>query len=411
VIPGPADVVVVGAGAAGLLAAAFAAGEGRRVVLLERTRDGGRKILISGGGRCNILPSEVDPRWFVTDSSPHSLRNILRGWPLQAQRRFFEEELRLALALEEESGKLFPASNRARDVRDRLLEHARARGAEVRFGSALTGLAATDGGWQLDLEGGASLQSRLVVVATGGLSVPTTGSDGTGLRLAERLGHVMHPTYPALTPLTTTAARWTALSGVSLDARLTAPPDTPDYNRRQGFLFTHRGFSGPAVLNISHVFTRPRDGEPPAMLASWGDRDRGDWERDLNEGGRVHLATVVRRYLPERLTLALLDQAGVPAERPLAQLRREEREAVLGALTALPLPVTGHEGYRKAEVTGGGVALSEVDPVTLESRRAPGLFLCGEMLDAFGPIGGYNFLWAWATGRAAGLGARRRLTI
>jgi predicted Rossmann fold flavoprotein len=220
----------------------------------------------------------------------------------------------------------------------------------------------------------------------------------------------VHPTYPALTPLTTTTAKWTALSGVSLNAQLTAPPETPEYHRRQGFLFTHRGFSGPAVLNISHVFTRPRDGEPPAMLASWGDRDRGDWERDLHEGGRVHLATVIRRHLPERLTLALLEQAGAAAERPLAQLRREEREAVLGALTALPLPVTGHEGYRKAEVTGGGVALSEVDPVTLESRRAPGLFLCGEMLDAFGPIGGYNFLWAWATGRAAGLGTRRRLT-
>lgn len=404
------DVAVVGAGAAGLLAAAFAAGEGRHVVLLERTRDGGRKILISGGGRCNILPSEADPKWFVTDSSAHSLRNILRGWPLEAQRRFFEDELRLPLALEEESGKLFPASNRARDVRDRLLEHARARGADVRFGSTLTGLSPTSSGWQLDLEGGASLQARQVVVATGGLSVPTTGSDGTGLRLAERLGHVMHPTYPALTPLTTTEARWTALSGVSLDARLTAPPETPGYNRPQGFLFTHRGFSGPAVLNISHVFTRPREGDPPAILASWGGRDRAEWEREFNEGGRVQLATVIRRHLPERLTLALLEQAGIPAERPLAQLRREEREAVLGALTELPLPVTGHEGYRKAEVTGGGVALSEVDPVTMESRRNPGLFLCGEMLDAFGPIGGYNFLWAWATGRAAGLGARRRLT-
>ena len=123
----------------------------------------------------------------------------------------------------------------------------------------------------------------------------------------------------------------------------------------------------------------------------------------------MQLGTVIRRHLPERLSLALLDQAGVPAERTLAQLRREERDAVLGALTALPLPVTGHEGYRKAEVTGGGVALSEVDPVTMESRRTPGLFFCGEILDAFGPIGGYNFLWAWATGRAAGLGARRRL--
>ena len=265
------DVVVVGAGAAGLLAAAFAAGEGRRVVLLERTRDGGRKILISGGGRCNILPSEVEPEWFVTDSSPHSLRNILRGWPLQAQRRFFEEELRLPLALEEESGKLFPASNRARDVRDRLLEHARARGAEVRFGSALTGLAATGRGvaarprgWRVT-PGASRWWWR---PAGSACRPPAATARDSGWR--SDWGIVMHPTYPALTPLTTTAARWTALSGVSLDAQLTAPPETPDYNRRQGLLFTHRGFSGPAVLNISHVFTRPRDGEPPAMLAQLG---------------------------------------------------------------------------------------------------------------------------------------------
>jgi len=406
----PLDVVVIGAGAAGLLAAAFAAGEGRRVVLLERTRDGGRKILISGGGRCNILPSEVEPEWFVTDSSPNSLRNILRGWPLPAQRRFFEHELGLPLALEEGSGKLFPASNRARDVRDRLVDHARARGAEVRFHALLADLRATPGGWRVHLEGGESLESRTVVVATGGLSVPATGSDGAGLRMVERLGHRVHPTYPALTPLTTGVTRWTSLSGVSLEAHLTAPPETPRYNRRQGLLFTHRGFSGPAVLNMSHVFTRPRTGAPPAILSQWCGLAGGDWEREFNEGGRVHLATVVRRHLPERLALALLEEAGVPADRPLAQLKRGEREAVLTALTALPLPVSGHEGYRKAEVTGGGVALSEVDPSTMESRRAPGLFLCGEILDAFGPIGGYNFLWAWATGRAAGLGVRRRLT-
>jgi predicted Rossmann fold flavoprotein len=403
------DVVVVGAGAAGLLAAAFAAGEGRRVVLLERTRDGGRKILISGGGRCNILPSEVEADWFVTDSSPHSLRNILRGWELPAQRRFFEDTLGLPLVLEAESGKLFPASNRARDVRDRLLDHAREHGVEVRFNSRLTELAPEAGGWRADLEGAGSLQARTVVIATGGLSVPTTGSDGTGLRLAERLGHRIHPTYPALTPLLTDAVRWTALAGVSLEARLTAPPETPRYNHRQGLLFTHRGFSGPAVLNMSHVFTRPRAGAPPAIVAQWGGLERGDWEREFNAGGRVHLVTVMRRHLPERLALALLEDAGVPADRPLAQLRREEREGVLTALTAFPLPVSGSEGYRKAEVTGGGVALSEIDPLTMESRRAPGLFLCGEMLDAFGPIGGYNFLWAWATGRAAGLGVRRRL--
>ena len=405
----PTDVVVIGAGAAGLLAAAFAAGEGRRVVLLERTRDGGRKILISGGGRCNILPSEVEPDWFVTDSSPHSLRNILRGWPLPAQRRFFEDELGLPLVLEEESGKLFPASNRARDVRDRLMEHARSGGADVRFHSTVVGLAPSGEGWRVDLEGGAFLQARSVVVATGGLSVPNTGSDGTGLRLAASLGHLVHPTYPALTPLTTDVPRWTDLSGVSLHAHLTAPPETPHYSRRQGLLFTHRGLSGPAVLNISHVFTRPRTAAPPPILAEFGSLGRSDWEREFNAGGRIHLATVIRRHVPERLALALLEEAGVPGDRSLAQLRREEREAVLVALTALPLPVTGDEGYRKAEVTGGGVALSEIDPVTMESRRTPGLFLCGEVLDAFGPIGGFNFLWAWATGRAAGLGARRRL--
>ena len=408
--PAPVDIVVVGAGAAGLLAAAFAAGEGRRVLLLERTRDGGRKILISGGGRCNILPSAVRPEWFVTDSSPNSLRNILRSWPLSAQRRFFEEVLHMPLVLEEESGKLFPASNRARDVRDRLIEHARGAGAEIRFNASVTRLTPSGDAWEVGLEGGEVLRSCMVVVATGGLSVPNTGSDGTGLRLLEMLGHAVHPTYPALTPLTTNVHRWTDLSGVSLEAELAAPPETPRYARSQGLLFTHRGFSGPAVLNISHVFSRPRTGPRPVILARWGALERGDWEREFNAGGRVQVATVLRRELPERLALALLEEAGVPADRTLAQLRREERASLLTALTAMPLPVTGDEGYRKAEVTGGGVALSEIDPVTMESRRAPGLFLCGEVLDAFGPIGGFNFHWAWATGRAAGLGARRRLT-
>jgi predicted Rossmann fold flavoprotein len=404
------DVAIVGAGAAGLMAALFAAGDGRRVALLERTRDGGRKILISGGGRCNILPSEVEPEWFVTESSPHSLRNILRGWPLGAQRRFFEDDLGIPLALEPDTGKLFPSSNRARDVRDRLVDRARGRGVELRFGALLRDLARAGDDWELTFDAGAPLRARTVVLATGGLSVPLTGSDGTGLRLAERLGHRMHATYPALTPLTTGMARWTELAGVSLDALLTAPPETPRYSRPQGLLFTHRGFSGPSVLNISHVFTRPRAGAPPAILARWGGMERPAWEDELGAGGRVHLATVLRRHLPERLALALLAETGVAPDRTLAQLRREERDAVLIALTAMPLPVTGSEGYRKAEVTGGGVALGEVDPRTMESRQAAGLFLCGEMLDAFGPIGGFNFLWAWTTGRAAGLGALQRVS-
>ena len=404
------DVAVVGAGAAGLMAALSAAGGGRKVVLLERTADGGRKILISGGGRCNILPSEVESDWFVTDSSPHSLRKMLRTWPLDAQRRFFEHELGIPLALEKETGKLFPASNRAREVRDRLVEQARDRGADLRFNSQFRDLRRSGDDWELTFESGSPMRARTVILATGGLSVPQTGSDGAGLRLAERLGHRMRPTYPALTPLTTGVSRWTALSGVSLDAHLTAAPETPRYSRTQGLLFTHRGFSGPAVLNISHVATRPRPGAAPPILARWGGVEASTWVGDLGVGGRVHLGTVLRRRLPERLAIALLAEAGVAPDRPLAQLRREERDAVLTVLTAMPLPVSGSEGYRKAEVTGGGVDLGEVDPGTMESRSAPGLFLCGEMLDAFGPIGGFNFLWAWATGRAAGLGAVQRLT-
>jgi predicted Rossmann fold flavoprotein len=405
-----ADIIVVGAGAAGILAAGFAAGEGRRVLLLERTRDGGRKILISGGGRCNILPSEVDPAWFVSDSSPHSLRKILRFWPLAAQTEFFEAEIGIPLVLEEETRKLFPASQRARDVRDRLLAFARGRGASIRFEAKLEDVRADAGAWVAVLAGGEELRSHSVVLATGGLSVPATGSDGVGLGIAERLGHRISRTYPALTPLTTDSPRFTALAGVSLEVALHSPPVTPRYNRSQGFLFTHRGFSGPAVLNISHVAVRSKmnGGPRQPILVRWGPLDRAAWETELGSGSSTAVRTVMRRHLPSRLADALADEAGLPSDRVLAQLRRVERQVLLRTLTAFALPWTGDEGYRKAEVTGGGVTLDEVHPVTLESRRCPGLFLCGEMLDAFGPIGGFNFLWAWATGRAAGLGARAR---
>ena len=405
-----ADIIVVGAGAAGILAAAFAAGEGRRVLLLERTRDGGRKILISGGGRCNILPSEVDPAWFVSDSSPHSLRKILRSWPLAAQRRFFDAEVGIPLVLEEETGKLFPASQRARDVRDRLLVFARERGASIRFEATLEDVRPDAGAWVVLLAGGEELRSHTVVLATGGLSVPTTGSDGTGLGIAAKLGHRVSRTYPALTPLTTDAARFTMLAGVSLDVALTSPPVTPRYNRPQGFLFTHRGFSGPVVLNISHIAVRSRmqGGPRQPILVRWSPLERADWDAELGSPSTTAVRTVIRRHLPSRLADALADEAGLPPDRTLAQLRREERQDLVRILTAFTLPWAGDEGYRKAEVTGGGVTLDEVDPVTLESRRCPGLFMCGEMLDAFGPIGGFNFLWAWATGRAAGLGARAR---
>jgi predicted Rossmann fold flavoprotein len=409
-------VVVIGAGAAGLMAAIFAAGHGAPVVLLETTADGGRKILISGGGRCNVLPSSMDARQYTTASSPNTLRNILRSWPLAEQRRFFEGTLRIPLVREEETGKLFPVSNRARDVRDGLVAEARVRGVDVRFRTRVAGLKPAGegdggGGWRVRLDEGGELDAAVVVLASGGLSVPATGSDGAGLRMARALGHSVHDVYPALTPLTSTPPRHAHLAGVSLDVVLTAPLDRGQARSQGGFLFTHRGYSGPAVLDLSHHAVRSRmaGGPRQPILAAWAGRDAAWWESRLVAATSGAVGPLVRAHLPARLADTLLVEARVPPDTALAHLRRDDRLRLAATLGSYPLPWTGDEGYKKAEVTGGGVALGEIDRRTMESRIHPGLFLCGEILDAFGPIGGYNFLWAWATGRAAGEGAAARV--
>jgi predicted Rossmann fold flavoprotein len=360
------SVLVIGAGAAGTMAAIHAAMHGAGVTLLERTADGGRKILISGGGRCNVLPMQLDESRFETDSSRHTMRRLLRAWPLAEQRRFFEDEVGVPLVEEPALRKVFPASHKARDVRDGLLALAARHGVRRRFSAHvidITPIGSADAPrWRVALEGGAVLDADTVVLATGGLSVPATGSDGFGLRIARTLGHVVHAPYAALTPLTSAPSSYTALAGISLPVTLSAEAGSRRATATGGFLFTHRGYSGPAALDVSHVAVRARqDGHEPAHV-------RVQWT-------------------------------------PLAELRREERHRLLETLVRGTLPATGDEGYKKAEVTGGGVELGEVNPRTLESRRHAGLFLCGELLDAFGPIGGCNFYWAWATGRAAGIGA------
>jgi len=401
---------VLGAGAAGIMAAIFAASAGAETLLLERTRDGGRKILISGGGRCNILPARVNERRFVTDSSPNTLRNILRSWPLAEQIGFFEHDLGIRLVEEEESAKLFPASNRARDVRDGLLSLAARRGARFISDTLVTGLAPHGDGWTLNIQGASPLHVTRVIVATGGLSVPNTGSDGRGLTMMAELGHTINRTYPALTPVVAQSSPFGTLAGVSLPVVITARNSVRSSSATGGFLFTHRGYSGPSVLDVSHVVTRSRlEGTADARLqVQWTQLDSAGWEQALKPEGTRTVAGALRKELPERLAEALALTAGVPTTRPLAQLSREERQKLIGVLVRGALPWTGDEGYKKAEVTGGGVSLGEIDPRTLESRRHPNLFLCGEVLDAFGPIGGYNFLWAWATGRAAGLAAGNR---
>jgi predicted Rossmann fold flavoprotein len=223
----------------------------------------------------------------------------------------------------------------------------------------------------------------------------------------------MTPTYPALTPLIAGSDRHTSLSGVSLNVRLRAlVRRSPGgggkvLETHGGFLFTHRGYSGPSVLDISHVTERS---DSPAIRAQWSTLKAADWEGQLGSGSATVL-TIVSSYVPARLAEHLMREAGIPLDRRTSSLKRSERLALIDLLTAYPLPWSGNEGYKKAEVTGGGVRLTEVDSKTLESRKVAGLYLCGEMLDAFGPIGGHNFCWAWATGRAAGLAAGDRRTF
>jgi predicted Rossmann fold flavoprotein len=394
------SVSVIGGGAAGLVAASFAAAAGARTTLIERTADGGRKILISGGGRCNVLPSALAPERFVTDAPAHLLRGLLRSWPLHEQRAFFEDDLQIPLAREEASGKLFPRSNRARDIRDGLVNLARARGVEIRFDTKVTDLVPAASGFSVVTSDGAFECDR-VILATGGLSVPATGSDGIGLGIAGRLGHTMVSTYPALTPLLARDDVHASLSGVSLNVRLRAKVGPKTIESVGGFLFTHRGYSGPSVLDISHVTEQSNDA---VIRANWSPLGAAEWAREF-EARSASIASILARHVPARLAEQLMREAGVRADSRTSNFTRAERLTLIDLLTSYPLPWSGNEGYKKAEVTGGGVALSEVNPKTLESKRVAGLYLCGEMLDAFGPIGGHNFSWAWATGRSAGTSA------
>jgi predicted Rossmann fold flavoprotein len=344
----------------------------------------------------------VAPERYVTDSSPNTLRKILRSWPLAEQQAFFERELRMPLELEAETGKLFPSSQRARDVRDGLVARVREAGARIWFEARVVGLAPEEGGWRVEFDGAPPARARAVIVATGGLSVPATGSDGRGLALVESLGHRVTPTYPALTPLTADPHPHASLAGVSARVTLSAPSARPAFEATDALLVTHRGWSGPAVLDASHVAIRGAPGGGrQEILVRWTDLDERVWDERLT-GGSGTVRSAVGTVLAKRLVDELLRGAGVEPDTRLAQLKRTDRAAVARALGAYPLPWTGDEGYKKAEVTGGGVHLAEVDPRTMESRRRPGLYLCGEILDAFGPIGGHNFLWAFATGRAAG---------
>lgn len=399
-------VVIVGAGAAGLMAGVFAARGGARVLLLESRPKPGAKIRVSGGGRCNVLPSVSELDDFHTHGSRNALKNMLASWPLAECRRFFDAELAVELKLEP-SGKLFPVSEDPKQILDAFYGELGRHGAVIAGAARVEELVAlqesTDGArFELRIAPDVLVRARSVVIATGGLSLPKTGSDGWGFTAAHKLGHQVLRRFPELVPLRTSERRWSELAGVSLVTTIRAEKDGKLLAQRTGdFLFTHKGFSGPVVLDMSRYVTAP-DSEGVELTAAWHGLDAAHWDERLQTGGPRTVLAFLREILPRRLVSVLIDIGRIHPERKLAELNRDERKRLAHLLGACPLSITGDEGYAVAEVTGGGVPLDEVSTKTLESRRVPGLYFCGEVLDVTGRIGGFNFLWAWVSGRKVG---------
>ena len=407
----PIDVAVVGAGAAGLATAIFARRRNprRRVVIFDGARSPGAKILVSGGSRCNVTNTVVTERDF-NGGRLAIVRRILRTLPVSDTIRFFDT---LGVRLHEEpGGKLFPESNRSRDVLNALLQEVAATGAELRAAHRVLNVTRRPSAFEIDTSAGPFV-ARAIVLATGGLSLPKSGSDGAGYGFASHLGHTIVPTTPALVPLIVTradgAAFDPALSGVSQDVRLDVRVDGVISTRTHGpLLWTHFGVSGPAVLDASRHWLRARLEKHTVAItvnmlpnSTFEDVDAA-LIRATGETPRSTIRALLSRLLPASVASHVQARVGLAADLALAELTRSDRRRLVHALLEWPLPVLESRGYNYAEVTAGGVALSEINPATMESRACPGLYLVGEILDVDGRLGGFNFQWAWATAKAAG---------
>lgn len=400
------DVSVIGAGAAGLFAGIFAAREGAKCVLIERAKRIGAKILISGGGRCNVTHDVVDASSFY-GANRNQIAKVLRSFTVDETVQFFRE---LGVPLKrEEAGKLFPVSDQARDIVNALVSAAHDAGARIELSQKVSAVTKSGDVFRMHSEE-REWTARAVVLAAGGRSVPKTGSDGNGYDLARQLGHTVSSTFPALVPLLLPVGHWArSLSGLTLNARLTLQSASGKriHSDEGSLLFTHFGMSGPLVLDVSRhwIDARKSDASVSVVISFAGEASELE-RRALDAPAGTTTSSFVRSFVPERLASSLLaHEARVAPEKKLSQCTREERRAIIQALTALPLPVSGDRGFDFAEVTAGGIPLSEVNVATMESRIVPGLYLCGEVLDVDGRIGGYNFQWAWASGRLAGMNA------
>lgn len=415
---GTADIAIVGGGAAGLAAAIFAAEtapSGFRIVVLEGAKTLGAKILVAGGGRCNVTHHEVLPHDF--NGSQNIVRNVLSAFDVAATIRWFAS---LGVELKrEETGKLFPVTDSARDVLRALLDRCDALGVKLLTGRRVTKIVLrsdADRSFQIDHTEGV-LRCRRVIVATGGRSLPRSGSDGLGWEILRELGHTVTPTHAALVPLLLPPQMFHAeLAGVSQEVELSIFVGGKRIDHRIGsLLWTHFGISGPVVMDASRHWTMAHEmaqatGAAPILqcnlLPGESFQQVEQWliQSTAKRPKASMLAHLSQRFT-ERASGVLLRHAGVDPAAVASQLTREARRTLVHVQTALVLPVVQHRGWNYAEVTAGGVPLSEIDFRTMRSRKVPGLFLAGEVLDCDGRIGGFNFQWAWATGFLAGRAA------
>jgi hypothetical protein len=394
------DVVVIGAGAAGLFCAAQAGQRGARVLLIDHAEKVAEKIRISGGGRCNFTNRDATPANFHSQN-PHFCRSALARYTsqdfialVQRHRIAFHEKHRGQLFCDDSSQQIIDLLLRECDDGD--VE--RWQPCSVGGVRARAGAGAGEPRYDVDTARG-PVQARSVVVATGGLPVPKIGATDFGLRLARQFGHAIVEPRPALVPLVFDAAEWApfvALAGVSLEVEISAGIGKQRGRFVEDLLFTHRGLSGPAVLQASSYWL-------PGQALQIAFAPGTDWQATLAHAkatSRRQLGNELATHLPQRLAQAWLARGGLPVDRPLPEVADKPLRQLAESLSAWRIAPTGTEGWKKAEVMAGGVDTRDLDSRSLESKRAPGLHFIGEVVDVTGWLGGYNFQWAWSSGYA-----------
>lgn len=407
-----ADIVVIGAGPSGLMAAIEAVLAGAGVHLLESGPKPGRKLLATGGGRCNLTHAgtvESFLEGFETRAA-RFLKHAAHGFsPADAVRWFESRGVPLKT---ERGGRVFPQSGRAADVLDTLLREARTAGVDIRFSTRVESCSADESGFTVQAAG-MSFRSEALVLSTGGLSMSRSGSTGDGYRFARVFGHTIESPRPSLVPLIMEESWPGELAGLALkNVRLTAVLDGKRISRFGELLFTHRGIGGPITLEISRFLTDVLNGGGgPVRLEidlkpALDDRTLDNrLQRELKASPKRRLPSILGTLMPASLAEAFFSRFGFDRERSASHVTREERTRLRRLLKALPLTAAATEPLEAALVTRGGVRLSEISPRSMRSKLVPGLFFAGEIIDADGDCGGYNLHLCWATGKLAGISA------